>query len=360
VAIDTDFMKDGIRDPASMIARAGAGTPAPAEGNLDSIRCWHTLVEQASRAPSSHNSQPWRFEVVDHILELRADLARRLDVVDPQARELTISCGAALGYLTTAAAGLGWSVALERLPVDAPRCTLARIYLRGRRQPDPHDASRLAALPFRRTNRKRFHARAVPHDVLDCELFAARDDGVSTQIVDDGTRPRLVELIAAGARHQLRDSEFRGELATWLRPKHTGHGDGLPGSVIGLGPVSSRIAPHLLRRLDVGWAIARRDARVARTAPVLAIITSDRDTPAKWLAVGERLAQGLLDLRRVGVWASYFNQPIQVPQLRAMVRRLLNSHAHPQLVLRLGYGPTPPATPRRPLDEVLSEPRPRS
>lgn len=55
------------------------------------------LVRYAVRAPSSHNSQPWLFRVVGDTLELRADRGRRLPVVDPEDRELTISCGAALG-----------------------------------------------------------------------------------------------------------------------------------------------------------------------------------------------------------------------------------------------------------------------
>ena len=37
------------------------------------------LVAFAVRAPSSHNSQPWRFRVVDDRLELRVDGTRRLD-----------------------------------------------------------------------------------------------------------------------------------------------------------------------------------------------------------------------------------------------------------------------------------------
>jgi nitroreductase len=54
-----------------------------------------SLIGYAILAPSSHNSQPWLFRINAMDLELFADRRRALPVVDPQQRELTISCGAA-------------------------------------------------------------------------------------------------------------------------------------------------------------------------------------------------------------------------------------------------------------------------
>src|SRR3954452_11372851 len=54
------------------------------------------IVELATRAPSVHNTQPWRFALVGGAIELRPDYSRRLPVMDPDGRLLTISCGAAL------------------------------------------------------------------------------------------------------------------------------------------------------------------------------------------------------------------------------------------------------------------------
>src|SRR6516225_8686290 len=53
------------------------------------------LIATAARAPSVQNTQPWRFRVGDYVIELYADLGRKLKV-DPAGRELLISCGAAL------------------------------------------------------------------------------------------------------------------------------------------------------------------------------------------------------------------------------------------------------------------------
>jgi hypothetical protein len=67
-------------------------------------------------APSSHNTQPWLFKIVDNSIELYADRTRALPVVDPEARELTISCGAALYHLIVTIKYFGFEYRLEVLP----------------------------------------------------------------------------------------------------------------------------------------------------------------------------------------------------------------------------------------------------
>lgn len=44
------------------------------------------LVQAASRAPSIHNTQPWRFSAVGKTVEVWADRRRALAVADPQGR----------------------------------------------------------------------------------------------------------------------------------------------------------------------------------------------------------------------------------------------------------------------------------
>src|SRR5829696_7578988 len=59
-------------------------------------------LRYAVLAPSSHNSQPWLFYVDGNAVEIYADHTRRLPVVDPDDRELVMSCGAALYNLRLA------------------------------------------------------------------------------------------------------------------------------------------------------------------------------------------------------------------------------------------------------------------
>src|SRR5215468_1426738 len=65
------------------------------------------LIATAARAPSVHNTQPWRFRVGEYVIELYADPGRKLRV-DRAGREMLISCGAALFGLRLAVRSLGY------------------------------------------------------------------------------------------------------------------------------------------------------------------------------------------------------------------------------------------------------------
>ena len=86
---------------------------------------------------------------------------------------------------------------------------------------------------------------------------------------------------------------------------------------------------------------------------MLAVISTYADSWFDWLAAGQALEKMLLLARSEEVWASFFNQPIEVPALRKELRDILERKDFPQMVLRMGYGPEVPPTPRRAVEEVL-------
>src|SRR6516225_3631402 len=72
------------------------------------------LITAAARAPSVHNTQPWRFRVGPEAVELWTDPRRKLRA-DPSGREMLISCGAALFGLRLAVRSLGLLSCLARI-----------------------------------------------------------------------------------------------------------------------------------------------------------------------------------------------------------------------------------------------------
>lgn len=65
------------------------------------------LSRYAILAPSSHNTQPWKFRVVDGQIEVFMDEERWLRVADDDQRELPLSIGCALENLLIAAEHFG-------------------------------------------------------------------------------------------------------------------------------------------------------------------------------------------------------------------------------------------------------------
>ncbi|MDQ2627376.1 MAG: NAD(P)H nitroreductase, partial [Actinomycetota bacterium] len=92
-----------------------------------------TALQLAARAPSVHNSQPWRWKVQlatqQPVLELFANPDLHLRSVDPDGRGLILSCGAALHHCVVALAALGRRCKVHRLPDPADPYHLATIEL---------------------------------------------------------------------------------------------------------------------------------------------------------------------------------------------------------------------------------------
>lgn len=76
---------------------------------------WQFLLNYALLAPSEYNTQPWLFHVHEDSVAFYADRSRRLPVLDPENRELLISCGAALLNLRLALRHFGYREEMEWL-----------------------------------------------------------------------------------------------------------------------------------------------------------------------------------------------------------------------------------------------------
>ena len=106
-------------------------TDFPKHGSLSEKS--HFLLRYAILAPSGHNTQPWLFKIVgnNNIIEVYADRSRALPLVDPDDRELIISCGAALYHLRLAANHFGIADEVQLLPDNSNNPDLlARISLK--------------------------------------------------------------------------------------------------------------------------------------------------------------------------------------------------------------------------------------
>ncbi len=315
----------------------------------DDFRC---AIGWAVRAPSSHNSQPWRFRTLPTGIELRADSSRLLRVVDPQGRELLISCGAALFHLRRALQHLGHAVAIDVLPDAKEPSLLARVEcaLKPGTSASP---SLFRAICQRQTHRGAFLKRELPQGLLPSLQAAADAEGAWLARIDGVTRASLAELVAQGDKLQYGDPLFRKELASWLRPNASLLGDGLAGYTIGFGNSVSRVAPLLVRAVNVGSLQARVDRKLTLDAPAVVVLATDRDDPGHWLAAGQALGHMLLLAAVDGVSAGFMNQPVQCPTLRRQLNAMLDSRGFAQVVIRLGHAELGRPSWRRPLEAVI-------
>ncbi len=284
----------------------------------------YDLVSAATLAPSSHNTQPWSFQPLPHGVRVLADGRRRLLVADPDDRELTMSCGAAVLTFRVAAAAHGFGTQVELgHPSEVARLTWTTTA-------DPSLADLADAVGRRHVWRGGFTSQSVPDETVAELAEACRDEGASLTLVRDGAlRARLADLVAEGDRRQHADPAWRRELASWMRPH--GSPDGLPRPRYA-GP----LGPWVVRHFDLGRLVARHDRRRALAAPLLAVLTTPRDTDTQRLAAGQAFQRLSLVATRHQLAVGLLNQPCQVPELRGRLAELVPSGT-PQLVLVIGH-----------------------
>ena len=325
------------------------------------------LLNYAILAPSSHNTQPWLFKIVDdNTIELYADRTRALALVDPVDRALTISCGAALSHLQIAIRHFGYAYKVEPFPDSNNKDLLSRVILYDRKEPVNEENSLFKAITKRRTNRLKFEDRELEESLIsklrsvitDIEGRVEVEEETPTVWLhiakEEGEKNSLADLIAEGDCIQLSDKRFRRELASWIHSSRSHSMDGMPGYAFGYNDIMSRMGPFVLQTFDFGKGQAAKDRQLATGSPALAILGTRSDEPKDWLKAGMALSRMLLAAQTENVWSSFLNQPIEVLKLRPKVQELVEEEkGFPQILLRMGYGNDIKPTPRRPVADVL-------
>ncbi|MGW3960641.1 Acg family FMN-binding oxidoreductase [Amycolatopsis sp. NPDC005003] len=319
-------------------------------GLLDSDQV-KSVIGAAVLAPSTHNTQPWRFRCTPLGLELHADTERALPVVDTGQRELLLSCGAALFNLRTAIHALGAHPATTLLPRRDEPNLLAVIRPFAAHKPDPRSVELADAIPRRHTNRTPFEKAAIPTSVVAKLRHAAEIEQAWLPRLDAVQLDRLRELVNKSHHAQLADPAFVAEWRYWTG-RGRGSRDGVPGYAAGAMPADD--GGWILR--DFGTESSPRRGRIDESDPLVVVIGSFDDTRLDQLRAGQAMQRVLLTATAAGLDASFISQPVEVTSVRNELRDLLGGGLWPQIVLRLGRGKPVAWTPRRSVADVLLEP----
>ncbi|MGV9697798.1 Acg family FMN-binding oxidoreductase [Streptomyces sp. NPDC003470] len=315
------------------------------------------LVADATAAPSMHNAQPWRFRFVadERLLLLHADPERSMPRSDPGNRALHIGCGAALFNLRVSAVHASLVPRTRLLPDPNDPLLLAAVRLADpTHAPQQKDLWRLyPAVPQRRTSRHPFSEEDIPEGVrLALEDAAAREEGV---LLFPGRwhTDTVLDLVHDAESRDLMHPETNEDLVRWTRlgSEADTATDGVPEYAFGPRKKDGK-AP--VRDFSGRRPVADRGSTAFERTPHLALLSTRGDGPADWLRAGQALERVLLEGTLAGLSTSLTSHPLEDRGLRLLARDPGSGVGHVQMVLRLGYGPKGPATPRRPVGDVLA------
>jgi len=324
------------------------------------------VLAVAVRAPSIHNTQPWRWRLAGGVLDLRADRSRQLEVADPDGHSLLISCGAAAHLTELALQAAGWSVEAQLLPEPNDPDLLVRFVPRGAVEPDATVLARVDAAQRRRSDRRPFRSAEVPEQVVE-QLRAAGsapDAWVDFPVQAD-RRIDLAVAVSWADRVERNDEAYIAEMNRWIRdPDVHALADGVPLT----DGVPLEAVPHVpadrprrvdvpLRDFELGMSGRQIIERDVDEKPLIAVTFTHFDGPLDHLRAGQAMMRLMVEADLAGLATCPLSQAVDFAAFRTRVQGLMGWIGYPQIMLRVGYpgGPTSELvrTPRREPSAVL-------
>ncbi len=323
-----------------------------ASPGLDGLALLHELVRCATLAPSSHNTQCWKFALQDGAITIRPDMTRRCPVVDPDDHHMFVSLGCAAENLAQAALAHGLAAQArfdavgDRLHVElTPTAAMASPLFR--------------AIPQRQSTRAEYDGKPLsPEELRLLERAAASDAVQLVLLTGRAALEAALEFIVQANTIQMNDKAFVDELKAWIRFSSSDAvrlGDGLYAASSGNPTLPAWLGDAIFSHVVTARGENDKYAAQVRSSAGIAVFVGTSSDKAGWIEVGRAYERFALQATALGVRTAHLNQPIEVASMRPQFADFLGMPGmRPDLVLRFGRGPTLPPSLRRPLQAVLA------
>ncbi len=275
------------------------------------------LLTAAVRAPSTHNSQPWLFDLKHNRLRILRDTAIVLPQSDPQYRYTHVSIGFLIHHIEQLAKWLSMD---PQITLGDGSEYLAEISF----SPATKSASTssLAEAIFTRRNRRGlFGKEVIPQDVL-AEALAIpgriAEQCVVRAVTDEVARNTIAEATAKNMMRVYARPAFRREMSKWITPTGSPRKTGLPGYTLNQPLIMSWILPTVIRFVNMGKVLAKLNRGSIASAPA-AFGFSAEEGISGWLSVGYAASHAALTLTAHAFDYSVFVASIEYPDTRAEV-----------------------------------------
>jgi hypothetical protein len=338
-------------DPAGYEALASQTWRASSSARLQGAALRQELVRCATLAPSSHNTQCWKFAVEDTLITILPDGSRRCPAVDPDDHHIFVSLGCAAENLIQAALAHGFKAeAVFDVAADAIRVTLA---------PTPAQTNTLfEAIASRQSTRGDYDGKPIVNKELALLEHTGTSAGVRMLLLTE--RPameRVLEHVLQANTAQMADPAFVRELRAWIRF----NGAAAVRARDGLFSLSSGspAIPTWLGNLAFGLFFTPKGendkyARQLRSSAGIAVFVGESADKAHWVEVGRCYERFALQATALGIRNALLNQPLEVISARPPFAAAIGlAGQRPDLVVRFGRGPRLPSSLRRPVQAVL-------
>lgn len=330
-----------------------------------------TALRYGITAPSAHNTQPWRFEIVStHEARLYTDPTRLLPLTDPPARQVLISHGTLLETVAIASTALGYRARIEVLPDGelSPNAFGSKptASIRLERDVNISRDPLFEAIGLRRTSRLEHVGDPPTPGEIRTVVDATAGTGAMAEVRVQALDP-LLDIIRQAMAVEVHDTKLYRETKTWFRfsaEEVARHRDGLNLETSGSDTFLAKLflnESNFLSESNRARFLEKFNA-VVDTTRSLFVLTTAENGVRDWIAAGRayvraQLAAGSIDLRMHPV-SQVLQEYSPMDALRGRFGGILPvaSPGKMQMLVRLGRTDTPAISPRRKLTDMLTTP----
>lgn len=314
------------------------------------------MIEQATKAPSGHNTQPWLFRICEDSIEIHPDNRKTLHVIDRNRREMFVSLGCATENLCIAAGSIGYAskvhvsekgiISIELHSVDNQKKPL----LSGQ-------------ITRRQTNRSIYNGKQIPEKVIRELLTLEKEEyiGIYCWQKQSIEFNKIRDYVLVGNKIQMSDSCFKNELKSWMRFNKRDEQQTLNG--LSYAVFGAPNLPRWLSRLIMGACLTPRmqnksDEKKVNSSSHVVLFTVENDSIPEWIQLGRTLEHFLLKTTEAGIATAFINQPCELKVLAEqmqceVIHQTGKEKRIPVVLLRMGYAKAMPYSPRKERNEVI-------
>ncbi len=312
------------------------------------------IIAYAIKAPSGHNTQPWKFKVQENWIEVYPDFTQELPVVDYNHRELYISLGCAVFNICLAAGQYGYSYNIEI--IEETKQSIIKITLE---KTQTVKDSLFEQIEKRQTNRNIYTGKSIDNDTLMQLKTLHYNDDIGVYYFENKYSDFQIikENILKGNEIQMSDAKFKEELISWIRfnkQEVDKHQNGLTYKVMGSPSVPNFIGKIILKFFLTPKKQNKLDKEKVDSSSHAVLLTTKSNTIKEWIFLGMSLQKLLLKCTELEIATAFCNQPCEVASLSSKLQKQLPIHdEYPAIILRIGYAKHVPFSPRKDLGKVL-------
>ncbi len=328
---------------------AAAALRAPLAADVSDRR---DLIRYATLAANSHNTQPWKFQVGQHEIDVLPDQSRRTPVVDPDDHHLFATLGCATENLIIAATARGLAGAATFMPDGGGFIRVALEHTAARATPA------FKAITERGVSRAVYDGKPLPANTIMALEAAALSEAVDVVMITDRARiEAILGLVVEGNNAQFTDPAFMAELKSWIRfdaAEAVRTGDGLFTGATGNPSIPQWLGRLIFRFVASPKVEADKNAAQIRSSAGIMILVGKKADPQHWVECGRSYQRFALEATALGLKDAFVNQAVEVPVVREKLAAELGmKERRPDIVVRFGYGPAMPRSLRRPVNDVV-------